>query len=369
MAFMPDGRLLVATVASGLAVLDTHRIQMASGSQSSFIDEFMVDGQSVPLAPEPQVHGRRFQFLFTAPNINAADSSLMYYRLDGVDTDWIEAREDRRAIYALLRPGEYRFRVKAAGATSSASLTFRIPPRLFETAYFPVLVLCALGLTGWGIYLLRVRQIEAGMRLVFEERLRVTREMHDGLLQGFTAVAFQLDTAVRQFDRAPEECRRRLKNALEQADSSMQEARHAISLLRLPALENQLLSAALDKMGKQVTEGLGGHFSSNIESADSLPYTVQASLYVIARELISNAATHASASRIELRVECTEQSFCLVVEDNGKGFESTQVDPQAGHIGLASVRERARLIDATVTIDSKPGKGTLCSISGRRIKK
>jgi signal transduction histidine kinase len=150
----------------------------------------------------------------------------------------------------------------------------------------------------------------------------------------------------------------------------MKEARHAISLLRLPALENQMLSDALAEMATQVTRGLSPHISTHIESgANGLPYTIQASLYVIARELVSNAATHANASRIQLRLECPEKSFRLVVEDNGQGFPSTEILPEAGHIGLAAVRERASLIGAEVAIDSKPGKGARCEVSGRVTRK
>jgi signal transduction histidine kinase len=363
---MPDGRLIVASLLSGLTILDTNRVHLKEGGIRSLIDRFLVDGQPVPLSPEPKIRGRQFAFSFTAPNISTGAESRIYYRLDGVDTDWIEAREDHRAVYGLLRPGEYRFRVRAAGSTSSASLTFRIPPRFYETLYFPFLVLGTLGLAGWGIYLLRVRQIRKGMQLVFQERLRVTREMHDTLLQGFTGVLFQLDTAARNFDRAPDDCRARLTSAVEQAERSMKEARHAIGLLRLPALESQMLSSALAEMGTQVTRGLAPHFSTHVNSeANALPYTIQASLYVIARELVLNAATHAGASRIELRLECAGKSFEMVVEDNGQGFDVGQIHEETGHIGLAAVRERASLIGAQVTIDSNPGKGTRCTVSGR----
>ena len=370
LALMPDGKLIVASYLSGLSILDTKRVHLAQGGVRSLIDQFLVDGQPIPLSPEPRTRGRQFQFAFTAPNIGSGGDPRIYYHLDGVDTDWIEAREDHRAVYGLLRPGEYRFRVRAAGATNTASLTFRIPPLFYETIYFPFLVLGALSLAGWGIYLLRVRQIRTGMQLVFQERLRVTREMHDSLLQGFTGVVFQLGTAVLNFDRAPEDCRARLTSAVEQAERSMKEARHAISLLRLPALENQMLSDALAEMATQVTKGLSPHFSTHIESeANALPYTIQASLYVIARELVSNAATHANASRIELRLECPEKSFRLVVEDNGQGFPSGEIAPEAGHIGLAAVRERASLIGAEVVIDSRPGKGARCLVSGRVTRK
>jgi ligand-binding sensor domain-containing protein/signal transduction histidine kinase len=366
MAVMPDGRLIVASLLSGLTIVDTTRVHLKEGGIQSLIDRFMVDGQPVPLSPEPRIRGRQFSFSFTAPNIRAGAESRIYYHLDGVDTDWIEAREDHRAVYGLLRPGEYRFRVRAAGSTRTASLMFRIPPRFYETLYFPFLILGSLGLAGWGIYLLRVRQIRKGMQLVFQERLRVTREMHDTLLQGFTGVLFQLDTAARNFDRAPDDCRARLTSAVEQAERSMKEARHAIGLLRLPALENQMLSSALAEMGTQVTRGLAPHFSTHVDGeANALPYTIQASLYVIARELVSNAATHAGASRIELRLECADKSFEMVVEDNGQGFEPEQVHQKTGHIGLAAVRERASLIGAQVEIDSKPGRGTRCTVSGR----
>ena len=368
MALTNDGQLVLPTNA-GLAILDAHRITADAGQPTVLIDQFLVDGQPFALSPKPEVRGREFQFYFTSPNITAGDATRMYYHLDGVDSDWIESRGDRRAIYGLLRPGDYRFHVKVAGIDEGASLVFHINALFYETRYFPVAVLLLLAAIAWGLYLLRMKQVRAGMSLVFQERLRVTRELHDSLLQGFTAVVFQLDTAAREFDRAPESSRSRLNKALEQADSSMKEARHSITLMRLPALETQTLSQALAEIGKQTVEGMGPRFSLEIDpKADTLPYAVQANLYFIARELIRNAATHARASRIDLGLTCDEKSFCLQVHDDGVGFDPENAKPQPGHIGLSAVRERAALIGAVFAIRGGVSKGSVCEVTGRFTK-
>src|SRR6185437_10759202 len=86
MAIMPDGRLIVASLLSGLTILDTTRVHLKPGGIQSLIDRFLVDGQPIPLSPEPRIRGRQFAFSFTAPNISTGAESRIYYHLDGVDT-------------------------------------------------------------------------------------------------------------------------------------------------------------------------------------------------------------------------------------------------------------------------------------------
>ena len=100
-----------------------------------------------------------------------------------------------------------------------------------------------------------MQQVVTHFRLVADERARLTREIHDSLMQGFAGVVYQLEAAVRQFDSAPQASKQRLARAIDQADRSLTETRHTIQCMRIPALENSTLPEALSAVAKQLTEG------------------------------------------------------------------------------------------------------------------
>ena len=80
-------------------------------------------------------------------------------------------------------------------------------------------------------------------------------------------------------------------------------------------------------------------------------------IYRILQEGLKNIGKHAGATKIQIRLYRTNDSICLLLKDNGKGFELNSTAEVSG-IGLASMKERARMIDADFSIESDPGKGS-----------
>ena len=116
----------------------------------------------------------------------------------------------------------------------------------------------------------------------------------------------------------------------------MAEARRAISLMRLPALENQSLSEALADTANKLAEGTNLKIEINVvRQINTLPYRTQANLLIIGRELLMNALSHGKPSRVQLSAETDQHAFKLVVQDDGIGFDPDKIaTPQEGHIGL-----------------------------------
>ncbi|GIV01005.1 MAG: hypothetical protein KatS3mg014_2620 [Actinomycetota bacterium] len=82
-------------------------------------------------------------------------------------------------------------------------------------------------------------------------------------------------------------------------------------------------------------------------------------LYRVTREALVNAAKHARASRVRVVIESVDPCVRVAVEDDGDGFDpSAVVRPRRGHLGLASLRERVRLLGGRLEIRSAPGRGT-----------
>jgi len=90
---------------------------------------------------------------------------------------------------------------------------------------------------------------------------------------------------------------------------------------------------------------------------------VQANIYLIGREAITNAVNHADARRILAQMTYSEKEVRLTVEDDGSGFDLEAAAAKKDHWGVAGMRERANQIGASFTLESAPGRGTKIAVS------
>jgi len=144
---------------------------------------------------------RDLQIDYTAFSFADPGQVRFRYKLEGYDSEWSAAGSLRQAQYTNLAPRRYRFRVIAANNDgvwneAGASLEFGIQPTFYQTNWFKWSCVAAFGLLLWGVYQLRVRHVAAQISLRFEarlaERTRISRELHDTLLQNITGFALQL---------------------------------------------------------------------------------------------------------------------------------------------------------------------------------
>jgi PAS domain S-box-containing protein len=192
-----------------------------------------------------------------------------------------------------------------------------------------------------------------------EERLRISRELHDDIGQRMVLMGLEIE---------------RLKQQLH-ADNNTALAEKAADLsLHLQELAStihdmcrDLHSTKLDHLGLRaaLSELCGNVFQHSAivvrlevdEHADRLPQEVAGCLYRVAQEALNNASKHSQASSVQVSVRQDGEIVCLTIRDSGKGFDSSILRDSAG-IGLASMRERVRSIGGTLAIHSACGLGT-----------
>ena len=90
---------------------------------------------------------------------------------------------------------------------------------------------------------------------------------------------------------------------------------------------------------------------------------IEIGLFRVAQEALNNVVKHAQASTVRVRIEFAPVGVTLVIEDDGKGFDTANDDAPAGHFGLMGMRERLQLLQGKFTIKSTPGKGTRVMIT------
>ena len=190
-----------------------------------------------------------------------------------------------------------------------------------------------------------------------EERNRLAREIHDTLAQGLTATALQLESADALLDAGPEEAHEPLRRALSLTRSNLEEARRSVLDLRAAPLEGRPLSEALKALVErwEAETGIGARYRA-VNGSRPLPPRVEAALYRICQEALTNVARHAGAERATVRLVATPERVRLVVEDDGRGFDASDV-PEGRH-GLVGMRERAEMLGGTLEVRSDPGAGT-----------
>ena len=211
-----------------------------------------------------------------------------------------------------------------------------------------------------GIAVERARLFLRGAQLgALEERNRLAREIHDTLAQGLAAIALQLESvdALLEAGEEGERTRPSVERALALTRANLEEARRSVLDLRAASLEGQTLAQAMAALAREVTLERGRRVSCEITGGGRpLPARIEAGLYRIAREALTNVSSHAAASRARLALVMTPEEARLTIEDNGRGFDPASVS--GGRYGLLGMAERARLLGGALQVATAPGEGT-----------
>jgi two-component system sensor histidine kinase UhpB len=203
----------------------------------------------------------------------------------------------------------------------------------------------------------RRRAGSAALRAQEEERARVARDLHDEVNQSLTGLLLRLE-AVRE--EAPPQLEPQLTETRALANQAMQELLALAGQLRPTALDDLGLAAAIAGQVEQLQRsGLSAELRSEGDFSD-LDDDVQLVVYRVAQEALTNAARHSGAARIEVELRRAGDEVELTVADDGRGFAFEQSERG---LGIGGMRERALLIGAELTIESRPGAGTTVRLS------
>ncbi len=376
-----DGRLWFPT-SKGLVALDPGRVETNSFVPPVVVERLLVDDQTVsegrapasPLRIAPGQH--RYEFQFTGLSFVAPEKVRFRYRLEGVETDWVEAQSPRKAYYSHLPPGDYRFQVLASNNDdvwnlTGATLAFTVLPAFWQTWWFRILgaVLTALG--GGGIAWLDIRRrtrrklerLEQ-QQAVERERIRIAQDIHDDLGANLTRITMLSDSARSDPQEVPGHLDLIHKTARE-VTRALGEVVWAVNP-RHDTLES--VGAYLEEFGQDWlrTAGLRCRMNMPAQLPDRvITAEVRHNLFLAFKEALHNAIKHAGAAEVRISLTVEPAGFTLTVEDDGNGFASETSlagtpsgRPQRSGNGLANMRQRLAEIGGRCEIESAPGKGT-----------
>jgi signal transduction histidine kinase len=212
-----------------------------------------------------------------------------------------------------------------------------------------------------GIAMENARLHEQLQRLaVVDERERISKDLHDGVIQNLYAVGLSLEDVPELMVEEPPEAMARVERAIDSIHLSIKDIRNFIFGLRPELLEGVSVVVGLAALADEYRHNMIVDLELRLpEAVTEPPAEVTGHLLAIVAESLSNIVRHSQASRASLTLSNLDDGrvLQLAIEDNGIGFDPTGV-VKLGHQGLANTRERAAQIGGTITIDSRPGSGT-----------
>jgi signal transduction histidine kinase len=194
---------------------------------------------------------------------------------------------------------------------------------------------------------------------VVDERLRISRDLHDGIIQSIYAVSLSLEDVPELVEVSVPEALDRVDRAIDRLHLTISDIRTFI--VGLGPETGAGLRLTLESMARELVAHTSTSLSIDLAGAAAVERILSPEaaheLVQIAREAISNVARHSGATRASLSLLVRDDVAELRVEDNGTGFDPRQRFG-TGHFGLANVRDRAAAVRGSLEIESEPGKGT-----------
>ncbi len=374
-----DGRLWFPTV-NGLAVVDPESIPFNPLPPPIIIDHVAIEGETphsaIPvrravagsgelalgetLTPVLRVPPgkQRFEFHYAGLSLTAPEKMCFKYKLEGVETEWVEARGQRTAHYSYLRPGDYTFRVVGCNNDgvwneTGASMALIILPHFWQTLWFRIVAAGSVLLLFVAAYELRLALERRLTRL----RLRMARDLHDEVGSNLGAIALLSEVVAKQTPGIAEELVEIRRVAAHTIDS----LRDIVWFLDPAADTMSELVSRMKETSRTMLRGAAFDFVADGEAdAPNPSLELRRNLFPMFKEIIHNVARHAQATHVQIDLEFAKRQLRLKVQDNGIGFDERQI--REGN-GLKNLRRRAADLGGTVEIRSVPASGTVVIVT------
>jgi signal transduction histidine kinase len=327
-------------------------------------------GDNSRLAPENLPMTRSDGFLLDHP-----DASLCWNQLEGAGGGFGWNRKDGRRLKDLPRlPGPMR---KELDWRSFISVTMDVGGQpvgrlllgnghrrlLSQDLQWLESIVRHLGPPLQNLFLLRHIRAHA----IEGERSRISREIHDGILQTLLSVDIQLDVLRRKAPTAPEQAVGGLSSLQQTVRNETQELRRMVTDMRPLRVQSADLVDLMQGFAERFRNESGLALDLLVDAAElRLPDRICRDLFQIYRESLHNVNKHAHASHIVVKLWQNESRVVLVVDDNGEGFSFagrfTGDELDRLRLGPISIKERTRSVGGVLTVESTPGHGSRLTV-------
>ncbi|MCI0412953.1 histidine kinase [bacterium] len=387
-----DGSLWFPTIDGAVRVHPDH-IAKNSVSPPTRIEEVLIDQQRVSMDSSTirvEPGKTNYEFRYTGLSLLIPQRVRFKYKLEGVDKDWMNAGNRRSAFYTNIPPGNYVFHVLAANndgvwSESAASLKLSVLPYFYQRTSFKAVFLGMLVAVTFLLVRVRLRSLvnqkkvlemrvqervssirqKAEETAVLEERYRIAQELHDNVAQSIAAMIVHLEHAIKLMERSTLQAVNQIRTACELGRNSLEETRRSVFALHPLLLERGDLFEALQRIVQQMSTDTSIQVRCQLMGRRRvLSKEIELTVLRVAQEAFANALKHSDAKEIYVSLTYEDQLVELKVKDDGKGFDSTDLQSYSRFgFGLSGMQQRAQKIGANLTIHSEDKHGTTIVLS------
>ena len=197
---------------------------------------------------------------------------------------------------------------------------------------------------------------------VVDEQDRISRDLHDSIIQSIYAVTLSLDDVPELVSEAPAEAGQRVDDAIDALNGVIRDIRNFIFGLRPLLLDSGSLLDGLRTLADEMRRNTTTEIEIVGEEPKGVSLEIVAELLAISREALANVARHSGAAHTWIRLAAPETRVNLEIADDGRGMDQT-AELVGGHHGLANMRTRAEAMGGTFDLESGPAAGTRIIVS------
>ncbi len=393
--------LLWFSTSKGVVVIDPRVQPAATPMPNTVLEEVLVDG-----VPDPLFHvstkkstgengesengnsqletlhitpgKHRVEFRYTGLDFDAPELIRFRYRLEGLDTDWVDAGTRRTAFYSYLPPGNYRFRVGACNrdgvwSDSESGLELTVLRHFWQTWWFiPLAGLSLLISVGVAVRIVEKRKLQRRLkhleqeRALERERTRIAQDLHDEMGAKLCRISF-LSEHARRGELPPDE----LQDQITSISDASREVLHSLDeIVWAVNPQNDTLEHVASYIGQYAQDyfQLTG-IECELDIPAQLPSHPLSSqmrhhLFLATHEALTNILKHSGAAHAKISIVYNNATFEINISDDGKGFNSPALEskPEPPAIpsgdGLNNMWQRLADIGGRCSIESALGRGT-----------
>lgn len=372
-----DGLLWFPT-SKGVVVVDPRTMKMDHVPPPVYVEQVTVDKAPLKFAAggEAPIHVRpghgELEFHYTALNLSAPEKTHFKYKLDKIDTDWVDAGNRRTAYYNNVSPGTYTFHVIACNKDgiwneAGAAFTFELEPHYWQTWWFRgLLALLVVGSASGTVLYATRRRMQRQLQLlqqrhaIEKERGRIAKDIHDDLGSSLTRI-MMLGERVEESLGKREDISTHISKIVSSARHTVQSLDEIVWAVNP---ENDTLNGLLEYIGHYADEFFE---NTDVNCRLELPVEIPAfslaaetrhNLFLFVKEALNNALKHSGATAVRVEVSVENENVQILVQDNGRGFDLPVSNGARKGNGLDNMRRRIEHLGGDFEIISSPDRGT-----------
>ncbi|HEV2453533.1 MAG TPA: two-component regulator propeller domain-containing protein, partial [Verrucomicrobiae bacterium] len=318
------------------------------------------------------------EITYTGFSFDAPERVRFRYRMEGLDSSWVEAGTRRVAFYSYVPPGMYHFRVIACNGDgvwneAGAGLALKALPYFWQTWWFigsGVSLACIAGAGSVRIIekrrlRRRLQQLEQE-RALERERTRIAQDLHDLMGAKLCRISF-LSEHARRSEAVPVEFQKEMRSISDDSREVLQSLDEIVWAVN-PQKDS------LEHLVSYIGQYAGDYFRrTDIECDLEVPAEVPTQpissqarhhIFLAVQEALANILKHSHGTRAKIVVSCAGGRLEITISDNGVGFdpidgEANSADSAAGFCnGLRNMRQRLAELNGRFAVESHPGRGT-----------